>query len=103
MLNNLSKFEYREKIEVHKKMKIKNNSIKSHLTKAQYEIDYKYYICDYCGEEIKLNSNKDERTGGLVYFPKSLTRRSTIQLVLHNKCLKLAIAEVERNNKGTKN
>lgn len=78
-------------------MKIKNNGVRNHLTKVQYELDYKYYICDYCGEEIRITPNKDDRTGGLVYFPKSLTGRSTMQLVLHNKCLRLAISEFESN------
>lgn len=87
--------EDREKIEVNKKMKIKNNGTKNHLSKVEYELDYKYYVCDYCGEEIRITCKKDERTGGLVYFPKSLTKRSTIQLALHNKCLRAAISEFE--------
>ena len=78
-------------------MKIKKNEVKSHLTKVKYELDYKYYICDYCGKEIILTSNKDERTGGLVYFPQNLTKRNTIKLALHNKCLRAAISEFENN------
>lgn len=94
LLNNLKEIEEREKIEVYKKMK--NAEETNHLTKIKRELDYKYYICDYCGGEIIINCEKEKRTGGTVFFPKSLTKRDKLQLALHDKCLKLAIKEFEK-------
>lgn len=94
LLNNLKEIEEREKIEVYKKMK--NAEETNHLTKIKKELDYKYYICDYCGGEIIINCKKEKRTGGTVFFPKSLTKRDKLQLALHDKCLRLAIKEFEK-------
>lgn len=93
----LSTLSEREEIPIRTKFKEKPQG--SHLVKHKNEIDYKYYICDYCGEEIKIAKKWQDRSGGIVILPNSLTNRGNIQVVAHNKCLNKLIKELE-NRKG---
>lgn len=56
---------------------------------------YDYYICDYCANEIRLNVKQEERSGGIVIFPHSLTKCGELKVVLHNRCLNKAIEQIE--------
>ena len=56
---------------------------------------YDYYFCDYCGNEIKLDTKKENTTGGIVEIPQTLTKCGKLKLALHNKCLNKVIKELE--------
>ena len=54
---------------------------------------YEYYICDYCGDKIILNKQKeDERKGGILNAPIKDFR--DLKLALCSKCLKQALKEI---------
>ena len=57
---------------------------------------YDFYKCDYCQDEIRLDVKQQERSGGIVEFPHSLTKSGKLKLVLCNRCLKKAIEELKR-------
>lgn len=67
-----------------------------HLTKEKPVKLYDYYVCDYCGKEIKIEDKWENQTGGVVKIPQSLSNyRSVFNLALHNDCLKSVIKEFE--------
>lgn len=70
----------------------KENEI-SNLVNAKKTKLYEYYRCDYCGDEIRLDIKQQERSGGIVNFPHSLTKRGKLELALCNKCLNKALKE----------
>lgn len=88
---------YRDRPEIYKKIVKEDDGIGSHLVKSKTKVKYKYYICDYCGKEIKIEKDWGERTGGKVILPGSLTKSGEIVLALHNKCLKLVISKLEED------
>lgn len=53
---------------------IKENT-DSNVLKAKKIKKHKYYICDYCNEKIDLEPKQEERNGGKVMFPNSLTKK----------------------------
>lgn len=55
---------------------------------------YDYYVCDYCGEKIKLITPKHQRTGGTTKLSYVLTKKSTVEVALCNKCVNPAINEL---------
>lgn len=81
----------RKEIPIYEKEKVKNKS--SNLVKTKKVVLYKYYRCDYCNDEIRLDAKHQERSGGIVTFPATLTKRGEVKLALCNKCLKNAIYE----------
>ncbi len=89
--------ENREKIPVHKKTTPKPQG--SHLVKTKTEVLYKYYKCDYCGDEIVITENKAEMTGGILVLPHIMTRRGDMLLALCNKCLNPLLEELQRETK----
>ena len=56
--------------------------------------DYDYYICDYCGERIKPIEPKHQRTGGTTKLSYVLTKRSTVEVALCNKCINPTLKEL---------
>lgn len=94
--NNLKKFDDRKHVEEHVKYKT-SNDIANHLTKTKKEIDYRYYICDYCEEEIRIEKDRDKIKGGVLIIPQSITKRSKIELALHNRCINAVLREFESN------
>lgn len=58
---------------------------------------YDYYVCDYCRAEIRLDKRQEERSGGIVILPHSLTKCGEITAVLCTKCVKEAMKQLERN------
>lgn len=73
----------------------KDTDIATHLTKNKLKRLYDYYKCDFCGGEIKITKKWEERTGGLITLPDTLTKNASIVVALHNKCLKQVIKEFE--------
>ncbi len=85
-------------VPIYVKMKEKPKEAR-HLIRYKAEKDYKYYKCDYCGEEIKIMDNRQEMTGGIDVLPSTLTKTKEIKVALHNKCLKLLLKELEKEKK----
>ena len=79
----LSYFAQRTEIIKHKKYKPK--------------LEYEYYICDYCKQEIKIEKKWKNKTGGIIVLPATITGREPIEIAIHNKCLGLFIKELEAN------
>jgi len=77
-----------------KNKKLKPKPAGSHLVKHKEEVDYYYYICDYCGEEIKLENKWENKTGGIAELPNSLTNRGKVKIAIHNRCLNNLIKEL---------
>lgn len=71
---------------------IKENE-NSNIVKTKKIKLYKYYKCDYCKDEIRLDKKLYERSGGIVNIPHSITKCGTLQLALCNKCLNKVLAE----------
>lgn len=69
----------------------------AHLVNRKVKEKYKYYKCDYCGEEIKIEKEWVKQTGGTYELPASLTKQGKIILALHNKCLKATLKEFEED------
>ena len=80
---------------IEKHIKYKPIKTTSNVINSKKEIDYEYFVCDYCHEEIKIKDKKHEMSGGICVIPSSLTKRQAVKAVLHNKCLKTAIKELE--------
>ena len=89
----LQALECRESIPIYEKFAPKPAG--SHLIKIKREKLYKYYKCDYCGDEIKIINKKQEMTGGIVVLPYTLTKRGELKLVICNKCLNPLLKEFE--------
>lgn len=87
---------YRDR-KIEKKTKYKSQN---HLTNTKKDKLYDYYVCDYCSEEIEILKKKNEMEGGLVVIPYSLTGKSPITLILHNKCLNPVLKELENERSG---
>lgn len=97
IVEQITKFKNRDKIQEYTKI-IKEDT-KSNILQAKIIAKYKYLICDYCKSEIKLNTKKEERTGGIVVFPHSYTNCGKIELALCCKCLNNVIKEFEERNR----
>jgi len=96
-MKNLENLYYREKVPIYTKLKPKPTEGR-HLIKYKDEKDYDYYICDYCGAEIRIKKKRHEMTGGIAIIPHTITRRGELKLALCSKCLKPALKELEGNN-----
>jgi len=82
----------------YKRIKYKENKEEGrHLVKHKPEKEYEYYICDYCGKEIRILEKKYEMTGGVAIFPESLTKKGDLKLALCNKCLNPVLQEFEKS------
>lgn len=91
---NLTELKYREKPIKHRKIEKVGNL--NNVTNRKLEKLYDYYICDYCGEEIRVELKGDKRKGGTAIFPHSLTKCGELELALHDKCLNAAIKYFEK-------
>lgn len=84
-----------ERTEIIKHKKFKPKPECTHLVKYKPELDYEYYICDYCGQEIRVENKWENKTGGITQLPNSITNRGKIKIAIHNKCLKPLLKEFE--------
>lgn len=94
---NMTEIENRKAPEVFSKYK--EAAEKNHLSarnKEKPKLDYKYYCCDYCHNEIKIDSKWENRTGGVLEIPLSMWPRGRLKMALHNGCYKAAMKEIER-------
>lgn len=91
--NKISRWAERGEPVKNKKFKPKPEG--SHLVKYREEVDYKYYVCDYCGEEIRITDKWENKTGGIAELPNSLTNRGKVKIAIHNRCLNNLIKELE--------
>lgn len=91
---DIKELKYRKEPTKHTEILIKdkgNNVVNSEKTKM-----YDYYICDYCGEKIRLDVKKTDRSGGIAIIPHTLTKFGELKLALHNKCLNPTLKEFEK-------
>lgn len=93
--NRITEFRTRVEPTVFEKVIKEDDGIGSHLVNKKVKEKYKYYICDYCGQEIKIADKWSERTGSKAIIPSSITKQGEIVLALHNKCLKPMLKELE--------
>lgn len=61
---------------------------------SKKKMEYEYYICDFCGEKIKIEKDIEKRTGGIVRIP--ITSHKNLVLALHNRCLKPTLKEINQ-------
>lgn len=88
--------EYKTRKEIKKYIKEHKEHNESNLVNTKKRKLYEYYKCDYCTDEIRLDVKQQERSGGIVTFPHTLTKSGKIDLVLCNKCLNKAINEFRK-------
>ena len=74
-----------------------DDGVGSHLVNKKIKDRYKYYYCDYCGKEIKIEKEWAKQTGGTYEIPHSITKRGKVIVALHNKCFKKALKEFEED------
>lgn len=86
-------YKLRTRTEIPKYTKELKENENSNIVKTKRIKLYEYYRCDYCGDEIRLDKKQHERSGGIVAFPHTLTKKGKIALALCNKCLNKAIKE----------
>lgn len=96
IVEQINKFKNRDKIQ--KYTKVIKEDTKSNALKAKVIEKYQYLKCDYCGDEIRLDTKRENRTGGTKVFPHSFTKCGKVELTLCNKCLKPVIKEFEEKN-----
>lgn len=72
-----------------------DDNLGAHLVNRKIKEKYKYYRCDYCGEEIKISDKWDEKTGSKIVIPSSITKCGEVTVALHNRCLKPMLKELE--------
>ncbi len=96
--NRFSTAIHREKPTIHTKEIYANGGMATHLTKTPKIKIYNYYICDFCGKEIKIKEKWEESEGGIVEVPTSITKNKKLLLALHNRCLNNAIIEITKEN-----
>lgn len=94
IINNLQLYKSRYKPERQIKYAEGNR-----LTKEKKEKLYDYYICDYCGSEIKIEDKWENKQGGLLKIPQTLSKIDQVfYLALCNKCVKSVVKELEEKN-----
>lgn len=97
IINNLSFFRARFRPKPSIKYQETQDELGKHLTKKEKPKKlYDYYICDYCKEEIKVEDKWENKTGGIVKIPQTLSNTDGVfYLALCNKCVKPTIQEFE--------
>ncbi len=75
--------------------KVQSEGERSNITNRKMTKLYDYYICDYCKAEIRLDKKQEERSGGIVVLPHSLTKCEQITVALCCKCVKEEIKQLE--------
>ena len=96
-MSKIRDLSYRVKINKYTKMKEKPEEAR-HLVKYKNEKLYDYYICDYCGQEIKILDKKDEMSGGKTIIPHTITKNGDVIVALHNRCLKPFLKMIEEED-----
>lgn len=89
----LEVLKYRDRPQKYVKQ-IKDGDEQSSTVKRKVVKTYSYYICDYCGKEIKIEDKWEKRTGGITTLPLTLDIHKT-KLALHNVCFKEVLKELE--------
>ena len=91
---NITNIKYRK--EPVKYSKMQHFEEKNNVVNRKCKKIYNYYICDFCGEEIKINVNHQDDEGGIAVLPNSLTKCGNLRVVLHNKCINKALKQLEK-------
>ena len=91
-MKNIKNFEARVDVPVLTKWKYRE--IGNSTTKSVKEKEYDYYLCDYCGDEIRVEKDYRKRLGGIVEIPVNNYRK--LKLALCTKCLKPVLKIVRK-------
>lgn len=68
----------------------------NHLTFEKKTKLYEYYICDYCGSEIKIKNKWEKSSGGVILVPPLLIKKPKgITIAVCNRCFNSALKEFE--------
>ncbi len=97
---NIAQLENRKAPEVFSKYKVSTE--KNHLSnrnKEKPKLEYKYYCCDYCHKEIKIENIEMD---GILEIPLSMWPRGKFKMALHNRCYKAALKEIEAKKRNLK-
>lgn len=92
IVENYQYYQTRQEIEKHKKVK---KEFAAHLTNTKKHVEYEYYVCDFCKNEIRIKNKQYEQSGGVVIIPATVTKRKAIKLALCNSCLNKVLAEFD--------
>lgn len=88
-VGKIDKWLKRDKPPIHTKYKERENIWSS---KGQ-EVDFKYYVCDYCGSAIRIKAEGQD--GGEFVLPVTRLRRGKARVVAHNICLNKMLREID--------
>lgn len=91
-MKNIKNFEAR--VDVPKLIRWKYDELGTNVTKSKKTKLYEYYLCDYCGEQIKIEKDYRKRTGGTVEIPINSFKK--LKLALCTKCLKPVLEMVRK-------
>lgn len=93
--NRINELILREKPE--KQIKYSENvGIARHLSNTNKTKLYEYYVCDNCGCEIKVEKKWEDKKGGLLMIPKTLSKKNkTFCIAVCSKCLNKVLKEFE--------
>lgn len=95
--NRINELKTRVEPTVFEKVIKEDDGIGTHLVNKKVKEKYKYYMCDYCGQEIKITEKWAEKQGSKITIPASVTRQGEVVVALHNKCLKSTLKEFEED------
>ena len=98
VVNRMSEFMVRGKPEIKQKIEYPDGELGTHLTNTKKVKKYDYYICDFCGKEIKIENKWEDSKGGICEIPATLTKTKKITLALHNGCINEVIKEFKQQN-----
>lgn len=79
-----------------KRTKMQYLEEKNSVVKRKAQKSYDYYVCDYCGSEIRLDLKQTERSGGIAILPNSLTKCGELKVALCNRCVKGVLKQLEK-------
>ena len=64
-------------------------------SKFRKEVDFKYYVCDYCRGAIRIKNKYIEQDGGEFVLPLSRLMKGKVKLAVHNYCLNKLLKEID--------
>ncbi len=100
MKTRIDDIENRNAPKVYEKLVKENAGLGANLVNRKVKEKYNYYICDYCGEEIKIKKKGNDQDGGTTQLPTSFKRLENKEVALHNRCLRPFLSEIDEMLRG---
>ena len=97
IVDKLSQLISRDKPNIYVKTEYKQGEMITNTTNTPKIKKYDYYICDFCGQEIRIKEKWETSEGGVCEIPSTITKGRKITLALHNKCINEVIKEFSEN------